>query len=242
MVFKFRLLFQYAGHGGQVKDKNGDEVDGMDETICPYDHKKNGPITDDDLYRLLVEPLPAGVTLTAVMDCCHSGTSMDLAYTHYVGMEGQDESLSFNGFILNKPAKAPEVVEEESADVGPLSKIPRPIPHVKGRPRRVRRRPAEKPHRVVSHSAKSYDNTTDANVVMLSGCMDDQTSMDAHFNGESIGAMTYSFRRTLETTKGRCSYRELLSTMTEILKSEKFKQVPQLSTARPFDLDTGFVL
>ena len=36
-----------SGHGSQVKDTNGDEIDGYDEVIFPVDYKRNGHITDD---------------------------------------------------------------------------------------------------------------------------------------------------------------------------------------------------
>lgn len=43
------LVFQYAGHGTQVKDTDGDEDDELDETICPVDYEEKGvgPIIDD---------------------------------------------------------------------------------------------------------------------------------------------------------------------------------------------------
>jgi len=31
------VVFHYSGHGSQVKDLNGDEDDGLDETLVPYD-------------------------------------------------------------------------------------------------------------------------------------------------------------------------------------------------------------
>eukprot|EP01012_Entosiphon_sulcatum_P019207 TRINITY_DN2404_c0_g1_i1.p1 TRINITY_DN2404_c0_g1~~TRINITY_DN2404_c0_g1_i1.p1 ORF type:complete len:497 (+),score=104.82 TRINITY_DN2404_c0_g1_i1:94-1584(+) len=73
------LFFHYSGHGGQQRDQSGHEEDGYDETILPLDYQK-GHITDDEIWRLMVAPLPSGTRLTAVMDCCHSGTGMDLAY------------------------------------------------------------------------------------------------------------------------------------------------------------------
>lgn len=75
------LFFHYSGHGSQVLDQNGDEADGKDETILACDFKQTGHIVDDQIFELLVKPLPAGVRLTSVMDCCHSGTGMDLPYT-----------------------------------------------------------------------------------------------------------------------------------------------------------------
>eukprot|EP00758_Cryptobia_borreli_P012576 Tbor_TRINITY_DN5760_c1_g2::TRINITY_DN5760_c1_g2_i5::g.20004::m.20004 len=74
------LFFHYSGHGGQVKDQTGDELDGMDETLIPVDYQTNGQITDDTIFQLLVGKLPAGVSLTCVFDCCRSGTIMDLPF------------------------------------------------------------------------------------------------------------------------------------------------------------------
>jgi metacaspase-1 len=70
------LVFHYSGHGSQVPDRHGDEVDdGLDEIICPYDLHWDDPFTDDDLYAI-VKDLPVGVNLTVVLDCCHSGTGL----------------------------------------------------------------------------------------------------------------------------------------------------------------------
>ncbi len=66
------LAFCYAGHGSKVKDRNGDESDGYDEVICPYDWPLY--ISDDDL-RAKFAKIPAGVTLEVFLDSCYSGTA-----------------------------------------------------------------------------------------------------------------------------------------------------------------------
>jgi len=76
------LFFHFSGHGGQVTDTSGDEMDGMDETIIPVDFQKSGQIIDDILFEKLVKPVPQGARLTAFMDCCHSGTGLDLPYEY----------------------------------------------------------------------------------------------------------------------------------------------------------------
>lgn len=79
------VFFTFSGHGGQVKDlENGEEKDGKDE--CIYDANLF-QLKDDDLYNLLVEKLPSGVKLIAILDCCHSGTGLDLpwAFTPFKG-------------------------------------------------------------------------------------------------------------------------------------------------------------
>eukprot|EP01064_Diplonema_japonicum_P001204 TRINITY_DN10773_c0_g1_i1.p1 TRINITY_DN10773_c0_g1~~TRINITY_DN10773_c0_g1_i1.p1 ORF type:complete len:362 (+),score=72.75 TRINITY_DN10773_c0_g1_i1:67-1152(+) len=74
------LFFHYSGHGGQQRDTSGDEEDGKDETLIPEDYQSAGVLTDDDLFRELVMTVPVGVRLVCIMDCCHSGTILDLPF------------------------------------------------------------------------------------------------------------------------------------------------------------------
>ncbi|MCC3159008.1 caspase family protein [Hymenobacter sp. 15J16-1T3B] len=67
------LVLQYSGHGTTLPDLDGDELDGVDEALCPYDYDAGAYLLDDDL-RQLFDALPAGVNLTCFFDCCHSGT------------------------------------------------------------------------------------------------------------------------------------------------------------------------
>jgi hypothetical protein len=74
------LFFQFSGHGGQRKCEDGSEADGMDELIIPSDYQKEGVIVDSELFDLLVVPLPSGCKLTVILDCCHSGSALDLPF------------------------------------------------------------------------------------------------------------------------------------------------------------------
>ena len=74
------VYFHFSGHGQQVPDDNGDEVDGMDETIIPADYvSQKGParnIRDDEIGEwldALSKKNPANVTIT--LDSCFSGTA-----------------------------------------------------------------------------------------------------------------------------------------------------------------------
>jgi len=69
------LVFHYSGHGSQVPDKNGDERDGQDEILCPFDLDWRRPLTDDDLAAA-ISGVPRGALLTVILDCCHSGTGL----------------------------------------------------------------------------------------------------------------------------------------------------------------------
>lgn len=76
------LFMHYSGHGSWSYDSSKDESDGRDESICPLDYEKAGCINDDDLEKILVDPIAKNpnVKLTCLFDCCHSGTALDLRY------------------------------------------------------------------------------------------------------------------------------------------------------------------
>ena len=73
------VFFHFSGHGQQIPDDNGDEIDGLDESIIPSDYisQSNGSrnIRDDEIAQLLEElseKKPSNVTVT--LDSCYSGT------------------------------------------------------------------------------------------------------------------------------------------------------------------------
>jgi len=95
------FFFYFSGHGIQTLNTSGGETDGWDECICAMDYVGNeefqnsnsaGVIVDDRMYDLLVRPLPRGCRLTAIFDCCHSGTILDLRYLY--SHDGTDQELT----------------------------------------------------------------------------------------------------------------------------------------------------
>jgi hypothetical protein len=72
------VVFHYSGHGSQMRDLEGDEPDGLDETIVPSDSGRaphaNRDIKDDEIYLWLKDLTAKTSTVTLVFDCCHSGT------------------------------------------------------------------------------------------------------------------------------------------------------------------------
>lgn len=75
------------------------------------------------------------------------------------------------------------------------------------------------------------------NVIMVSGCMDRQTSEEALIQNKVQGALTWSFMESISKTPN-CSWRELLKSMRDLLKSNGFSQIPQLSTDSFYDIDS----
>ncbi|CAB5396331.1 unnamed protein product [Rhizophagus irregularis] len=184
-------FFHYSGHGGQVKDEAGDEEDGYDETIMPVDFMTNGQIIDDELHALMVAPLPKGVRLTVIFDCCHSGTVLDLPYVY-----------STRGGVIKSIKEIKNAATE-------YQKIRRKNIETKGSP---------------------------ADVIMFSGCKDEQTSADAQMAGEQVvtGAMSHALVTSLNKN-AHPTYQELLNSIREVLKT-KYAQKPQLSASHVMNM------
>jgi hypothetical protein len=72
------VVIHYSGHGSQMTDREGDEKDGLDETIVPHDSGRspypNRDITDDEIYLRLLGLGEKTPHITLIFDCCHSGT------------------------------------------------------------------------------------------------------------------------------------------------------------------------
>jgi len=75
------VFIHYSGHGSYVSDTNGDEADGYDECLCPSDMQTSGVILDDYLHEL-IDAFNPKTRITIVLDCCHSGTCLDLPFTY----------------------------------------------------------------------------------------------------------------------------------------------------------------
>jgi hypothetical protein len=73
------VWIHYSGHGTQVLDRGGDELDGCDECLVPSDFMTAGVLTDDSLSKLMRFFDPSTRVLF-VSDSCHSGTICDLKY------------------------------------------------------------------------------------------------------------------------------------------------------------------
>ncbi|XP_047310587.1 metacaspase-3-like [Impatiens glandulifera] len=102
------LIFFFSGHGSRVSDTNGDEEDGYDESLCPFDYATQGKLLDDELNETLVRPLPYGAKLHAIIDACYSGTCLDLPFVSttnkkgFLGWEDQTISATYKGTFGGK--------------------------------------------------------------------------------------------------------------------------------------------
>ena len=98
------------------------------------------------------------------------------------------------------------------------------------------------------NSDKSNNNTennknleTLGNVIMISGCMDSQTSADAPISLTHQGAMTWSFLEAIKSNQN-ISWNDLILNMRSTLSKSYFSQTPQLSSGKPLDLNSKICL
>ena len=82
MVAGDEAVFHFSGHGTLVRDRNGDEVTGLDSCLCALDYAGGGVIADDEIRALLVNKVPRGARLYVILDCCHNGTGCDVRFKY----------------------------------------------------------------------------------------------------------------------------------------------------------------
>jgi len=112
-----KLFLHYSGHGSWTYDRNMDEKDRRDETICPVDFRRSGDIIDDQLHRLLVDPLVEGAELFCLFDCCHSGTVLDLKYNYQVDTSPKGTTYTINSDKKYSSTKAQILTVSGCTDV-----------------------------------------------------------------------------------------------------------------------------
>jgi uncharacterized caspase-like protein len=195
------LLLHYSGHGSNVPDDNGDEADHRDEILCPTNLDWNDPLRDDWL-RTTFNKLRAGVSLTVIMDCCHSGTNTRAITPPDAPIKERFLPCPLDLIATESGRKLRGTLR------GQLGKAPR------GRKR------------------KSDIVHADIQELLITGCRDTQTSADAQIGGTFNGALTYYLVESIKETKGRLTYRELHQRTVAKLKQNDYDQVPQLEGQR----------
>ena len=202
------LVFHFSGHGSQIQDRDGDELeDGLDEILCLHDMDFRNPdsyLIDDD-FNDIIDRLPKGVILTVCIDSCHSGTATrDITY------------LTSRLQISSGEIKLQPRFIEPPADVALRSYH---------KPTSVRRMGAR-----MKEDKKNTESASHAGAkhILLSGCMDDQTSADAFINSDYNGAFTYNLCKIIRDTRGTITYQELIKRVQNSLAFNSFSQIPQI--------------
>lgn len=159
------FFMSYSGHGGQVPDVSGEEPDKQDETWCLFD----GQLIDDELYFELSK-FKAGVRVLVLSDSCHSGTVVRAGrpvpgtpeqrpriMPPAVGLRVYAAHKAYYDKLQNEVAKAAggAVIDPDTA----LAQV------------------------AVSGRLTAIVKKFQPSVILISGCQDNQFSMDGNHNG-----------------------------------------------------------
>jgi len=160
------FFLSYSGHGGQVDDVSGDERDKLDETWCLYD----GQLIDDELY-LELSRFARNVRVLVLSDSCHSGT-VTRARPPATTTRGPRPKLMPPDVARKVYADHKEFYDQLQRDVAKAAQS------------RASLDPdAALAHVVVSGRLTNVAAQCKAAVMLISGCQDNQTSMDGDHNG-----------------------------------------------------------
>jgi hypothetical protein len=77
------IWLSYSGHGSNVTSYKEDDL--KSEVICPSDYATSGMITDTWMQDNFVMGLEKTTKVFALMDCCNSGSNLNLPYRYKQG-------------------------------------------------------------------------------------------------------------------------------------------------------------
>jgi hypothetical protein len=197
------VVITFSGHGTYVPDLNGDEVDGLDEALCPYDLQTGGGALIDDQINTLFAARKAGVRLLLISDSCHSGTvtraaladpdADDAPRPRFMPMGNWLPADQLPRGFSGQPVTAVQVTSGLSPFAGALSRM--------------------------------------AGDLLLAGCKEgpNNFSYDARIAGRPCGAFSYYALKTLRTLPATATYADWHARITPAcLPSASYPQTPQI--------------
>lgn len=214
------FFLSYSGHGGQMPDTNGDEPDKKDETWCLYD----GQLIDDELYFELSR-FAAGVRILVLSDSCHSGT-VTRAIPLAPPPPGQRPRMMPDSVGRRVYAEHQAFYDRLQADVAKAARNGFTDPDE-----------ALALVGAASHAVSLVGKFNPA-VILISGCQDNQTSMD----GEHNGAFTEQLLKVWNHGTFQGNYQSFHSRIRAGLPATQSPNLFVLGNAKSFLAQTPFTV
>ena len=198
------VVVHYSGHGQQIFDDNGDEIDGYDEAIVPFDapvhyfagYTGDKHIRDDELGSIVDQlRLKAGNKgqVLVFLDACHSGTGTRGASKVRGGMTP-----------LAPPDYNPNVKSQIET--------------------------SEKGFGMDNNVAKTRGGNEDiAPFVLFSGASANELNYETNDdNGKGVGSLSYAISKAFTTMDNNTSYRGLFAKVLTLMAVVAPRQTPML--------------
>jgi hypothetical protein len=188
----------YAGHGSQAPDVDGDEDDGLDETIVPSDSGRGNyevrDIVDDELHSHIVALAERTPHATFIFDSCHSGS-----------VDRELRLLVEFGTPPGEPV--PRAIRR--ASTAPTDRYIYPTSAPDG-----------------ERSATGLMRQGD--YLMIGGCRDPQTSKETVIDGATHGVLSYYLTKELREASPGTSLESVFARAAAQVKEEVTEQDPVL--------------
>jgi hypothetical protein len=214
----------FSGHGTLVKGRNA---------WVPIDYSTSGFLVEDRI-RSIVSKSKGRLFIGS--DSCHSGSLLDLKFD----LEPRSSTKSAR-VISRNVALGDALTTADSAAVPETKNINRLVPTETPEPFDESIVEQERAlSSAVSYSLFDIKNfsSLSCDIVYLSGCRDNQTSADAFIAGQSQGAMTWAFLKSIKSMRSNESI-GFLQDLTRLSLKNRYTQVPQMSCGGPINGSTS---
>lgn len=236
-------LFHFSGHGVQVPDAvGGDEEDGTDEALAPYDYtwdNYNSFLLDDELHELYAN-IGADTHLVVVMDCCHSGTNQrDLEngiISRSLGPDNDERTKIAQDVAARKRDNQKKIKEIAATRIRELWQRDGSLANDQSRFDAMMKQ-FEQQAREELFGQRDVAGT----MVLITACQDRQTAADAHLGGSYNGALTYYLTKTLGDAGEQLAYSALIDQLSSGLSDDPALNAPGFERQIPqLECDTGW--
>ena len=194
------LVITFSGHGTYQPDTDGDEADGLDEALCPYDLQTNGAALIDDEIKTLFATRKAGVRIVLISDSCHSGTVTRAAKAEK-DADSRPRFMPMGNWLPDKLLPKNRAGKPAATILAPSGSTPL----------------------LGAYSRLLGD-------LLLAGCKEgpNNYSYDARINGRYNGAFTYYALKALKSLKAQATYADWHKAIGKYLPSASYPQSPQI--------------
>lgn len=194
------VAITFSGHGTYAPDENGDEPDGLDEGLCPYDIKQGNVLIDDEIHQLFAQRA-AGVRILLISDSCHSGTVIRAAAADPDADAARPRFMPMGAWL-------------------PESKLPRA----------ANGQPATQVAVTSTLSPWAGAISQAGGDLLIAGCAEgpNNYSYDAQIAGRPNGAFTYYALKALKKMTASSTYADWHAEIRKSLPSASYPQTPQL--------------